>query len=304
MGVGFTIAPFISILYGEHDSLAMEKLLNRGVKLGMAICLCTYIVLFVLAYPICLLFGLRDSQAINTTMMAIRVGASSIILGTVNIMFRYYYQSISKIWIANVLTVCKSCLYPIICMCAFRGVLGINAVWGSSLFAEIFTLLTTCIIVRLCGHKNPNDISNFMLLPKDFDEDYPVYEVSVENDVTKVVELANNIQGFCLQNGVSERNSFYMALCIEEMAGNVVKHGFKEGENHYIDIKITVKDNGIVFRMRDDGIQFNPFTYLKEDNNGDEFDRAANIGIRMVKKIAAKVDYRYSVGLNYLFVTI
>jgi anti-sigma regulatory factor (Ser/Thr protein kinase) len=95
-----------------------------------------------------------------------------------------------------------------------------------------------------------------------------------------------------------------MALCIEEMAGNVVKHGFKEGENHYIDIKITVKDNGIVFRMRDDGIQFNPFTYLKEDNDGDEFDRAANIGIRMVKRIAAKVDYRYSVGLNYLFVTI
>lgn len=309
MGVGFTIAPFIGLLFGERDSLAIEKLLKQGLKQGLKLCACAYVVVFALAYPICLLFGIRDSETLSLATTAIRLGSASIVFGTVNSMFRYYYQSIGKTWIANLITVCKVCLYAVICMVAFNKFLGLNAIWGSTIFAEIMTLITTFVAVGISGHKFPKKIADFLLLPEDFNGDYPTYEVSIKNDVTKVVELAKDIQSFCTEHNVAKKPAYFTALCIEEMASNVVQYGFKNGLDHFMDIKVSVMEDKVVFRMRDDGKRFNPFEYVRnlEEHEGEHdetLDPFSNIGIRMVRDIATKIDYRYSVGLNYLFVTI
>ena len=91
-------------------------------------------------------------------------------------------------------------------------------------------------------------------------------------------------------------------LAMEEMAGNVVEHGFtKDNKKHTIIIKVTCKENEVLLRIKDDCVAFDP-----QSRNGldDTSDPTRNVGIRMLYKIAKDVYYQNVLGLNVLSVKI
>lgn len=305
MGVGFTLAPFIGILWGERDKNAIEKALSRGLRLGLKICLAMCVIVCIAADPLCRLFGVQDETTIGMSVAAVRYAVAGGIFGSVNCLFLYYYQSIGKIWISNIITAARSCVYVVLFILLAQNVLGVTAVWLSSLIAEGCTLATLVLMVWLILRKFPKRIRNYLFLPSEFQTENPVYEISIRNDLDAVIMLSDQIHRFCKKHNVESRKAYYAALCIEEMAANVVRYGFQKERQHFLDIKIMIENGNVFFRMRDDGVRFNPFEYI-EVRKIDEEDRYLfkNIGIRMVKRLAVDMDYRYSVGLNYLFVTI
>ncbi|MDE6713219.1 MAG: ATP-binding protein, partial [Lachnospiraceae bacterium] len=305
MGVGFTLAPFIGILWGERDGNAIEKALRRGLWLGLRICLVMCVIVCIAANPLCRLFGVQDEATIGMSVAAVRYAVAGGIFGSVNCLFLYYYQSIGKIWISNMITAARSCIYVVLFIFLTQNILGVTAVWISSLIAEGFTMMTLILMVWLMSRKFPRGMRSYLFLPPEFQTKNPVYEVSIRNDLDVVITLSGKIHAFCLEHNVEPRKAYYAALCIEEMAANVVQYGFQKDRQHFLDIRIMIEKDNIFFRMRDDGVRFNPFEYI-EMRKIDEEDRYLfnNIGIRMVKRLAIEMDYRYSVGMNYLFVTI
>ena len=113
----------------------------------------------------------------------------------------------------------------------------------------------------------------------------------------KVIILSENIGRFCRKQRIDKRRTHHLSLCIEEMTGNVVQHAFTDGKKHFIDIRVLIKKEQLIFRIRDDGIPFNPLEKLQEDA-----DPCKNIGIRLVKRISVGTDYRNTIGLNNLIV--
>ena len=81
------------------------------------------------------------------------------------------------------------------------------------------------------------------------------------------------------------------------MAGNVVHHGFSDGKNHSIDIRVVHNEEDVILRIRDNCREFNPTERSKVNEAGTE---GKNIGIRMVYKIAKEVNYQKLLGLNVL----
>lgn len=304
MGVGFTIAPFIGILWGERDGNAIEKSLRRGFWLGLRICLVMCVIVCITAYPLCRLFGVRDEATISMSVAAVRYAVAGGVFGSVNCLFLYYYQSIGKIWISNIITAARSCVCIVLFILLTKNILGVNAVWISSLAAEGITLAALILMVWLMRREFPKEMRSYLFLPPEFQTENPVYEVSIQNDLDEVITLSEKIHSFCREHNVEGKKAYYAALCIEEMAANVVRYGFQKERRHFLDIRIIIEHGNVFFRMRDDGIRFNPFEYI-EVKKIDEEDRYLfkNIGIRMVKRLAVEMDYRYSVGLNYLFVT-
>lgn len=65
-----------------------------------------------------------------------------------------------------------------------------------------------------------------------------------------------------------------------------------------MDIRILIKDELLIFRMRDDGTPFNPLKQLETAPD----DPYSNIGIRLVKNLSKSTEYRNTVGLNNLIV--
>ena len=89
---------------------------------------------------------------------------------------------------------------------------------------------------------------------------------------------------------------------MEEMAGNIVEHGFtKDNKKHRIDAFVSVEENDVSMRLRDDCVPFDPYEKLKMYQDDDP---TKNIGIKMVTKLAKEMNYQVNFGMNVLMIKI
>ena len=105
---------------------------------------------------------------------------------------------------------------------------------------------------------------------------------------------AEKADEFCRERGGNERESNHIALCVEEMAANVIQYGFGKGDKkRHLSVLILNKPDYWILRFRDDCRAFDPVHYTP-----DEPDKA--LGIRLVQGIAREAYYTYSMNLNNL----
>ena len=116
--------------------------------------------------------------------------------------------------------------------------------------------------------------------------------------VDEVIRVSEQVNNFLVSAGIKNATTIYKAsLCVEEMASNVVNHGFKkDSKEHSCDIRIIVEnDNTIVMRIRDDCPLFN----VKERYACiDKGDVCSNLGIKLVFAVADEVSYIKLLDLN------
>ncbi len=106
---------------------------------------------------------------------------------------------------------------------------------------------------------------------------------------------------FCDENGIDRRRANAIALCIEELGTNIINYGFTDGKENSIDIRILVKDNDLILRIRDDG---RPFNLVERYHmvSAQQEDVTKNIGIRMVMKMSTDVQYLNTMSTNNLII--
>ena len=121
-------------------------------------------------------------------------------------------------------------------------------------------------------------------------------------DNSSISDFAGKAQEFCKSHGVSGRNAFYIALCIEEIAENVVMWGSKADQKTEMDVRVVISENGVTVRIRDNGKLFNAERYANQFVSEPE-DPSRNIGIRIVSRTAASMKYISLVDFNVLLLT-
>jgi anti-sigma regulatory factor (Ser/Thr protein kinase) len=89
-------------------------------------------------------------------------------------------------------------------------------------------------------------------------------------------------------------------LCVEEMAGNVIQHGFLPGEEHSVGVRVVVRDK-LTIRVRDDCRAFDPQKRLKQFHPEEPW---KNVGIRMIARMAEEMNYQRSTGINTLLIKV
>lgn len=114
---------------------------------------------------------------------------------------------------------------------------------------------------------------------------------------------------FCRLHGVNRKNSNLMALFVEEMAGNVVKHVKPRNKSGVcVDYRLFAKENMICMSLRDFCGEFDPMEYYKimrGESAGQSPsipDNASKFGIRMVMNLAKDIRYVYTFNSNCLFI--
>jgi Na+-driven multidrug efflux pump/anti-sigma regulatory factor (Ser/Thr protein kinase) len=311
LGVGFAVVPLVGIFFGEQDRLSICKTMKNGMKSGIILNAVLAILISVLAGPLAGMFNITDESTIRMVMRAVWIFALTMPFAMIGYTFICYYQNTKRVWLANTLIVSKV-VFVIVFATLTIDVLGDNAIWLSGLFSEVMPIILNLIIVCAVNKKIPTSLEDLLLLPKDWNTDSPCYEVSLKNNLDDCVGLSENIRTFCTEHGAPKKVSYYSALCLEEMAANTIKYGFKGTADHFIDIKVILSGDTMKLRIRDDGMEFNPFGYLKKQDEDKEQNDSIetgenefkNIGIRLVKELAKNVDYRYTMRLNNLFVEV
>ena len=150
----------------------------------------------------------------------------------------------------------------------------------------------------IAGKRFPRNIEGQMAIPESFGagEDERI-DITVRS-MDEVVDVSRQVIEFCEKRGVDGRRSFLAGLCMEEMAGNIVTHGFgKDEKKHSVDIRVVHKGEDVILRIRDNCEAFNPSEYARLMDPGD---MGRNVGIRLVYRMARDISYQNLLGLNVL----
>ncbi len=292
MGYGMMASMMCSMFYGENDRDAMAGTLRVTIKSGIIVSCIVAVITIIFAPQIVSLFIPEGDTSM--AVECIRLFALSQPTSTICLVFLYYYQSVRMYTLAYVISITRGFLYVFLLSVLLAQFMGTTGVWASFFFAEALSIVTLILVVRVKIGRFPRSMYDMMLLKEDTSDTKEIFNISIRNDMNEVMTLADRIHAVCVSEGISEEKSHRLSLCIEEMAGNTVQHAFSDSKDHYMDIRILIKGDDVIFRLRDDGIPFNP---IAEDHDD-------HYGINVVKAVAKSIDYRNNIKMNNLTVVL
>lgn len=290
------------IFINEHDQPAILHLMRVALKYTLIITLTVVAVVF-LAAPIIADFYIHDADPVTYKMTTegLQLFIAFLPLYTVGVVFQYFYQAYGRYKLVSCFAILDNFVFVVPIIFLLTPHFGMAGIWlAFPLSHAAYLLMIFFVTCRHCGRITFN-LDDYLLLPEDFDvaNDKQI-NITVTNE-NEVLGLSERTQTFCGDCGIDGRRSMFAAICIEEMAGNIVDYGFDDGKKHFVDIRVIIKDEQVIIRMRDDCRTFDPKKWAEIHNPEDS---TAHIGIRLCKKIATEFEYVNVLKLNNLLIKI
>ena len=117
----------------------------------------------------------------------------------------------------------------------------------------------------------------------------------------RLAAVSEKMRVFCLEKGVRAREAMLVSLCTEEIAMNILAHGFTaDRRKHTLEIRTVHKGDRLTLHFRDNSVLFDPTKYAALHRSGGP----DHIGLRMVMRMVGEAVYVNSLGLNNLFFTV
>ena len=289
-GVGLTLS---GVLYNEEDRAGLSELLRllavRALLLGVGV----MALLMAFARPLAVLFIPEAGVSQSMAIVGLRLFSIGLIPCCVSNALRNCYQGTGRVTMMEVICVLANAALPTLAAYVLGSLAGVTGVWLYFFTGETLTLLGVMGYVWMKKGGVTWDAEDILLLRDDFGvQDQDRLEANLR-DLNGVMALSRSAADFCRAHGGGQRMANHLALCIEEMGGNIVEHGFVQGGKNGLSIRLQVKDSHWTLRFRDDCTAFDPISHVNQ--NADE-----SLGIRLAMRMADEARYTYSMNLNNL----
>ncbi len=301
-GVSTAVRVLASIYAGEEDRVGLHTIMKTALQKGTVL-VCLVAALCVLCAPLFtrIFYGPDAGAVYNMTLAGFLLFPLTMPFSCICCVFSSYYQCLNRIKIVNILTFFDGLFGVTIFSCLLAPILGMNGVWLGHILSGVLTLLVILIYTVLYQKHLPHSISDLLVL----DESFGVPEsdrLNIQiNDMKDVVSLSESVIAFSKNHGIDDHRSMLSGLCIEEMTGNIVQHGFDGRKDYCIDVHVVYKNNGLLLRIKDNCKTFNP---TEVQNILDPEDLTQGIGLRLVTQAAETMSYNNCLGINILTITL
>lgn len=293
----------MSISIGEEDRRTLTDTMRGVFRLYIPLMCAVSALLIAAAIPFTrILFHDPSEPVFHMTVLGFRILPLCMPFSIVCAHFICYGQISGKPFLVHSL----SLLDGVVCVSVFSAILipflGIVGVYSANVINGIITLL---FIIAYAWWKKkyfPRSVEDLMVIPESFGvSEAERMELRVRTN-DEVVLVSENVVAFCKERGIDSRRACLSGLFLEEMAGNVVQHGFPlDQKAHTVDIRVVHKGKDVILRIKDDCAPFDPQKRLMRVETGD---RIQNIGIRIVFGLAKEAQYQNTLGLNVFTVRI
>ncbi|MCR5797152.1 MAG: ATP-binding protein [Eubacterium sp.] len=301
IGFAGVILILAGVYYFEEDRLSLVELVKVMVKSNAWVDFIVALVAIVFAPFIVKLFLGNDPTAAPMAVIGVRIFALSVVPSSLNTAFKHFYQGTGRLRTTKALSILQNFAAPTFFAFVLSFFAGTNGVWSGYVFGELTVLALICINAWRFNKKITFSASAFAMLEKKFgvgQKDTMNMEIMTPQDVIKASQASTD---YCINHGKTNKASMYVGLCIEELCNNIIKYGFNDGKNHLIDLKLFVKKDELLIRIKDDCASFDPVNYLKSENPDD---KTHHIGIKMVSDIAKSFNYTNTMSLNNITITL
>ncbi len=125
---------------------------------------------------------------------------------------------------------------------------------------------------------------------------------TLRNDLNDVSQLAERIEAFGEEGGLSVQHIYQLNLVLDELLTNIVSYGYDDALPHEIRLRLRAEPGHLTAILTDDGKPFNP---LKEAPaavlDGSVEDRPiGGLGIHFMRTLMDEVTYQRQDGCNQL----
>jgi Na+-driven multidrug efflux pump/anti-sigma regulatory factor (Ser/Thr protein kinase) len=292
-----------SISIGEQDRRSLVDVMKIILTKCMLIMIGIVALLVIFAEPLTMIFYQnRSSEVYQMTVMGFRILPLCMPLSLISMHFSCFSQTSERKKLALVLPIVDGAVGVTVCSFILIPVLKLNGLYVSNICNGVICFIIVLIASIIERKKFPTNLEGLMAIPAGIgvSEDDRI-DITVRS-IDDVVTVSQQVIDFCESKGFDSRRSYFAGLCLEEMTGNVVEHGFNtDNKPHSVDIRVIKKDDNLILRIRDNCKAFDPSERAKVmgvDQTG------KNIGIQLVYKIAEKVEYQNLLGMNVLTIRI
>ena len=288
-----------AISIGEQDRRSLIDVMKIMLTKGMLVMLAIVAALVIFAEPLTMLFYQDKTQEVYLmTVMGFRILPLCMPLAVVSLTFACYAQTTERKVLSIVLPIIDGAVGVVMFSFILIPLLKMNGLYISNVLNGVVCAAVIIAAAWIAIKKFPLSLEEVMAIPSRFGAGKDDRIDITVRSVDEVVNVSHKIIEFCNSKGIDERRAYFAGLCMEEMAGNVVTHGFtKDNRSHSVDIRVIYIGDQLTLRIRDNCKFFDPSEHTKVLSEDDE---VKNIGIRLVYKIAKEVDYQNLLGLNVL----
>jgi anti-sigma regulatory factor (Ser/Thr protein kinase) len=129
----------------------------------------------------------------------------------------------------------------------------------------------------------------------------PTTDFEIRNSLDELEPLVRGISDWCQQRSFSQETIYEVSLIVDEVVSNIIRHGFKDGGEHRIQISVWTEGDDMAMAVRDEGVAFDPLLMPAPDLTRPMDERKpGGLGIFMVKQLTQEILYRREDGRNVL----
>ena len=302
LGMFMSTSIMSSLLFSEEDRHGLEYEITLAVKITVAVFVMIGVLTALFPRPFAMLFVNPSAvNAVDQGAAYIRCWGIAFMFQAVSFPISGTYQGTGRLKQNYMIDIMREGVLPIACVTVLGKAFGIRGTEIGFALAGILTFAICILVPAVCNRRIPKAPKEFLILSDDFGaKPEELYEVSMHG-MDDVIGISEDVRSFCVERGADKKQAAFLALFIEEMAGNCFEHGFPAGRRGCVDLRLVFHENSGVIRLRDDGKPFDPLQWL-EMNSSD--DPVSGLGIRVVTGLAKEVHYMASMEMNNLIITL
>ena len=293
VGTAQSMSPIVSVYNQEKDYAGVKYTINKSMKMVIVSGIIFTLIFLILPNLLLSIFGVRDPVDLAVGINAVRIFSLSIIGTGITFIMMLYTQAIQQNKLSFIISITEGLLIPLPVALLLSRVIGADGIWISFLIAELGTIILIYLSTKIISKRSNGKISGFYLLGNH--ENIPVLDVTIRSTVEDVVGLSEKLIGFAIENNIDNKIAMIIGMSVEEMAVNTIQ--YNNGKIEYIDILSKIGENRITIAFKDNGIEFDPSTYICEE-------KRSFGNIEVLQKIADNISYARLIGMNSTVITI
>ncbi|MBO5535390.1 MAG: ATP-binding protein [Clostridia bacterium] len=295
-----TTATLTGLAFGEENTDSISEVLRISLVFSYRIYLVIGAILFALAGPVSSIFLRTDVVSLRQLAISfVRFMVFQNLFVIATYALSGSFAGTGHIRLNYLVSIFRDGLFPCLLVLILGLTFGLQGVQASLPASGLLTLFGCICIPAVINRRFPRSVRDLLILPKDFGpKPGECFEASAK-DMDQVVEMSEKARQFCLKRGEDQKMANHVALFIEEMAKNTVQYGFEKVRNGRIELRLILRDQKKIIRIKDNGRPFDPLRWLEENNPKDP---GKNMGIRMLVALAKKVYYIPGMELNNIIV--
>ena len=285
-GLAAAVLLLTGMLAAEQDGEALRNERRTAVRYAIVQGTVWTLLLFAAA-PLLLWLFTNNTALRELSLSAFRWFLVGVPFASLNYVERAYLQGMGRERAASLFTLVNQLFLPVLFAWVLGSIWGIKGIFAAFAIHEI--LLAVCFFLFRHLYKGSVEEEGWSPVRAELRREL----VSVD----QVVDASEAVLDLCAGQGVDRKTAYHIALCLEELGTNTIRHGFnsrKSGTGR-LDCRFLLTDRDLILRMRDNG---RPFDLTERWQLLNPEEPTSHLGLRMIFAAAEHVNYSRSFDLN------